>query len=88
MREESYFRCLALGRYGKLNPCPPRGEPQMAKVDEHMKMSKRRWIGAALVGLAFLTSWLLLSLDIFPRTKVSSQFVSPADGNVYSAVGL
>jgi hypothetical protein len=59
----------------------------MAKVDEHMKMSKRRWIGAALVGLALLTSWLLLSFDILPKTKVSSQYISPADGNVYSASG-
>jgi hypothetical protein len=52
-----------------------------------MKTSTRRWIGAALVGVSFLSSWLLLSFDIFPKTKVSSQFVSPADGNVYSASG-
>ena len=50
-----------------------------------MKMTKRRWTGAGLIGLSFLTMFLLLYSDIFPKKRVSDGIFLQPDGSAISA---
>ncbi len=54
-----------------------------------MKTYRRRWLGAALIGMALLTSWLLISFKVFPMKLISSEtfgsITNANNGNLVTA---